>query len=148
MFGHGFRLTLLLTQNIVRLSLALSPFSQSAASGMLKYIATISSQLEMLHLLRKSGARRDRDIKPRFAEGILNLTFPKLHSFALEDRSGDNYQKSTMGFWQRHPKLCYVDIRRNAGVDDPLFLDHNECIGSEGMPLLPNLRYLTVSSLP
>ncbi|KAH6885602.1 hypothetical protein BKA70DRAFT_1337392 [Coprinopsis sp. MPI-PUGE-AT-0042] len=102
-------------KSVTSLSLVLSPFYGEAAGGMLQYIATISPQLEALHLRRKSGSQFDSDVRPRFAEGSV---------------------------WERHPKLSYVDIRRKA--QGPFFPSHDERLNSLA-PLLPNLRYLTLS---
>jgi hypothetical protein len=70
----------------------------------------LSGQLEALHLWRRTVDQEDTDLEPRFSEGVLNLTFPKLHSFSIDGRNVYFYGPTATEFWQRHPGLRYLEV--------------------------------------
>jgi hypothetical protein len=130
-------------QGITRLLLAIPPFKESACREMLEYIAVLSARLEMLHLHRKIDLKQKDKIRPRFWQGVLDLTFPNLESFGIEDKiHGQGWTLTATQFWMRHPKVSSVGMHIQGSRLIPSLFP--SCEEYEGAPLLPRLQYLTV----
>jgi hypothetical protein len=108
----------------------------------MQYIGSLAAQLETLHLRRRTVYHQDdTELRPYFSESVLNLTFPKLHTFSLEGTNVYTYKGTSAEFWERHPNLHYIEARGDVmlplipSLDDDTF---------SGESILSNLRYLTV----
>jgi hypothetical protein len=135
-------------KGITRLSLVMPPFAIRTSKETLEYISLLSKRLEVLHLRRKIGLAFDEKIRPHFWQGVLDLTFPKLESFAIEDQAHrQKYELNATRFWERHPELGFVEMQlghKSAPVFPPR---DKHAADSETATLLPKLRHLTVCSV-
>jgi hypothetical protein len=111
---------------------------------MLRYITSLSTRLQVLHLRRKLGPNYDdsAEVKGRFWLGVLGMRFPRLESFAIQDQSDNKrYELDVMGFWERHPGLYSVEVQLGS-INASSFPSSGD--QDEVAPFLPKLQYLTV----